>query len=139
MARNRAMIGAGAKKMGGAGIKPSGPPTPMAGKPPMSKPPMGGGPPPMGGGKAPLPKPPMGGGAGMAPPMPGGSSPIPPPGAGSGIGGGAGFAQGGSVAGSPIDKIEPSTSAVATSEGYKRGGVVGHTKPRHNSPGRYKS
>ena len=135
MARNRAMIGAGARKMGGAGIKPSGPPTPMAGKPPMSAGP------PMGGGKAPLPKPPMGGGAGMAPPMPGGSSPLPPPGAGSGIGGGAGFAQGGSVAGSPADKIEPSTSAVATSEGYKRGGVVGggHTKPRYNSPGRYKS
>ena len=134
MARNRAMIGAGARKMGGAGIKPSGPPTPMAGKPPMSAGP------PMGGGKAPLPKPPMGGGAGMAPPMPGGSSPLPPPGAGSGIGGGAGFAAGGSVAGSPVDKIEPSTSAVATSEGYKRGGIVGaHTKPRYNSPGRYKS
>ena len=78
MARNKGGFGPGAKAMGGAGLKPSMPKTPSAGKPPMGAP------------------------AGMPPPMPGGSgrgAPAPPPGAGGGggMGGTAGFKKGGGV------------------------------------------
>lgn len=84
MARKKGMMGPGAGAMGGLGMKPSKPPTAMAGKGPppgMGKPPGSALAGPMGpapGGA------PIGGGGGMPP-------------KGGGIGGGAGFKKGGEV------------------------------------------
>lgn len=83
MPRKKGMMGPGSAKMGGAGIKPSTAPTPMAGRPPMSAP---GGMPSLGGGG---PRPPMGG------PSPGGQAVARSPAAG--MGGAAGFNRGGHV------------------------------------------
>jgi hypothetical protein len=84
------MAGAGSKRMGGGGIKPGAPPTPMAGKPPMAPPAP----------RAPMMKPP-GMGAGAPPPMPGGAAGAPPsgppPAPAGGMGGSGGFKKGGSV------------------------------------------
>jgi hypothetical protein len=106
MARNRAMMGPGSRKMGGGGIKAGRPPTPMAG---------GGLGAPKGGPAAAMGAPPMapkvanvrppGLGAGAPPPMPGGGAgaagppPPPPAGGAGGMGGSGGFAKGGSVGG----------------------------------------
>src|SRR5580692_11424549 len=109
MARNRAMAGAGSKRMGGIGMKPAMPKTAMAGKPP-------GGPPPGLGAPPKPPRPPMAppGGAGAPPPMPGGG----------GIGGGGGFAKGGTV-GLGAKKFE------------KGGKVSGDTKARVKPQGSF--
>lgn len=105
------MAGAGSKRMGGLGAKPTPPRTAMAGKP-------AGGPPAVGGGlgapgprppAAPRPAPPMGG-AGAPPPMPGGAPPV----GGGGMGGSGGFEAGGAV-GAPMS--EPSK--------FAKGGIVG--------------
>src|SRR3954470_2035973 len=111
MARNKAMMGPGSKKMGGAGIKAGHPPTKMAGSGLGAAP---------GSPAAHMGAPPMapkvanvrspGIGAGAPPPMPGGggmgAGPPPPP--AGGMGGSGGFAKGGAV-----------------------GGGGGHVKPRH--------
>jgi hypothetical protein len=104
------MMGPGSKKMGGAGLKPGAPPTPMAGKP-SGVPPSGMG---MGMGKP-----------GPMPPAPGGIPPEPPKG---GIGGSGGFNKGG-----------PAAVGAGESKpvmGHAKGGSVGgfgggDTKPRH--------
>ena len=88
MARNRAGAGAGAKKMGGAGVKPGAPPTLSAGKGIGAAPPGGGG---MGRPALP-PKPPMTPAVGAAGPSPGGAPPAP-----GGVGGAGGFKKGGSI------------------------------------------
>ena len=105
--RNRAMLGPGSRKMGGAGIKAGKPPTSMAGSglgAPKGGAAMAMGAPPMAPKVANV-RPP-GIGAGAPPPMPGGSGlppkPAAPPPMGGppgGMGGSGGFAKGGDVGG----------------------------------------
>jgi hypothetical protein len=105
--RNRAMLGPGSRKMGGAGIKAGKPPTSMAGSglgAPKGGAAMAMGAPPMAPKVANV-RPP-GIGAGAPPPMPGGApmgaKPAGPPpnpmsGGGGGMGGSGGFAKGGAA------------------------------------------
>jgi hypothetical protein len=128
MARNRAMAGAGSKKMGGAGIKAGRPPTPMAGSglgAPKGGLAAGMGAPPMAPKVANV-RPP-GLGAGAPPPMPGGGGAGPPPPPPGGMGGSGGFADGGGVGiGGASPTTPPSPSA------FKKGGSVGgDAKARH--------
>jgi hypothetical protein len=107
MARKKGMMGPGSKAMGGAGIKPSPSPTPMAGRPPMGAP---GGMPGGGLGAGP-PRPPMG------MPSPGGQRVAPSP--AGGMGGAAGFKHGGEA-----EKKRDRHEKLA------RGGEVGEPKER---------
>lgn len=147
MPRTPGMIGPGARKMGGAGIKAGRPPTPMAGggigapkgglasgmgAPPMAPKVANVRPPGIGAG-APGPVP--GGMGGPPPPRPGGGlgagPPPPPPG---GMGGSGGFAKGGSALrseakreGEPLDVERREAKA-----GFNKGGSVGgDVKPRY--------
>ena len=100
--------------MGGGGIKPGAPATPMAGKGLGAGPAMGAPP------RPPMVKPP-GMGAGAPPPMPGGAiaaGPPPPP--AGGMGGSGGFAKGGSIGlGKDEGEREPKDRTA-----FKRGGSV---------------
>lgn len=127
MARNRAMMGPGSKKMGGGGAKPVPPKTSMSsvGGPGKGSP--------IGGLGSPSGAPKMGAPVGAPPPMPGGSG---GGGGGGGMGGSGGFAKGGSIGEKGAHRFEKGGSVGGESRFGPIGKPVGGSKSGADSKAR---